>query len=138
MNFISHCIKEKRQQFGDRAMLGVLSILVAFSLLGWVYLTQASFVAVTSRRVQELEAEKKRLQEQNLELMVEIAGLESVTRLSRRAQELGFVSASLDETEFLAVAEPQIPDQLLARDKPDNWWADMATQFTTWAQVGSQ
>ncbi len=139
MTFNSHCVKEKQQRFGNRAMVGILSILIAFSLLGWIYLSQASHVAVVSRHVQELEAEKIRLQEQNLQLMAEIAESESVAGLASRAAELGFVSAPVDQAEFLVIAEPQSPGAMLARtSSADHWWDKVAAQFTTWAQAGSQ
>ena len=80
----SHCTKPSRWKLYDRSALGILLILVALSLLGWVYLTQASHVATTSRRVQKLEAEKARLQQENLQLMAEIATLESAYRLGAR------------------------------------------------------
>ena len=139
MTFISHCTKERQQQFGNRGMLGVLCILTAFGLLGWIYLSQASYVTMTSRRVQELEAEKVRLQQQNLHLMAEIASLESVSRLATKSETLGFVSIPVDATEFLVIAEPGDTDVLLAsRSSTDSWWHRMTDQFIAWSQAGSQ
>ncbi|MBN1581343.1 MAG: hypothetical protein JXA89_11635 [Anaerolineae bacterium] len=139
METISHCIKEKQQQFGNRAMLGILCILAAFGLLGWIYLSQASYVTMTSRHVQELESEKAHLQEQNLHLMAEIADLESVARLAARSEALGFVSVSVNDAEFLVIAEPADADILLASTSPtDSWWNKMADQFMAWSQAGSQ
>ncbi|MBN1937597.1 MAG: hypothetical protein JW934_23270 [Anaerolineae bacterium] len=139
MEFISHCIKDKTKgRFGDRAMIGVLCILAAFALLGWIYLSQASHVAMTSRRVQDLEDQKKQLQEQNLELMAQIAEYESVRRLAERAEALGFVRLPLDEVQFLAVAEPKDRTMMLADASPaQTWWAQVAAQFAAWAQTGS-
>ena len=104
MDWISHCVKEGRWKVGDRTAASMLLILLALSLLGWVYLTQASRVATISRRVRELEDEKTRLQQENLQLMAEIAELESVDHLSARAGELGFTLASVEEAHFLVVA----------------------------------
>jgi len=137
MDWISHCIKESRWKLGGRAVGGMLLILLALSLLGWIYLTQASYVATTGRRIQELEADKIRLQQENLQLMAEIAELESVTRLATRARELGFTVASVEDSEFLVVADGS---EVLAH-APDNgspvtrWWDGVASQFTAWAQV---
>lgn len=140
MDFVSHCIKRGRWKLESRATTGMLIILVVFSLLGWIYLTQASHVATTGRRVQQLEDEKARLQEGNLELMVEIARLESVTRLASRANELGFAVVLVEDAEFLFVAD-QSPD-------PDNlpndsslaarWWDGIASQFAAWVRTESQ
>jgi hypothetical protein len=106
MEFISHCIKRNPNKLEGRATAGMLIIFLVLSLLGWIYLTQASHVATTSRRNQELEAEKARLQQENMELMVEIAGYESVSRLAARAHELGFVAMTPEDADFLAVAAP--------------------------------
>jgi cell division protein FtsB len=139
MDFISHCIKKSRWKLGSRAMFGVLIILVAFSLLGWIYLTQASHVAMTSRRVQELEADKMRLQEENLQLMAEIAQLESVTRLAARAEALGFVHMQTKDAEFLVIADPRLGTDLLAeKASADGWWANVAAQFIAWARLEGQ
>ncbi len=139
MDFISHCIKENRNKIGSRGMLGIISILIAFSLLGGIYLTQASHVAITGRRVQELEAQKKQLQEQNMQLMAEIAELESVQRLAQRAQELGFVRPDMEQLEFLVIAEPSAsPDPMLAQNPSDDWWSDVVAQFQAWTQAEAQ
>jgi cell division protein FtsL len=106
MDFISHCIKRNPNKLEGRATAGMLIIFLVLSLLGWIYLTQASHVATTSRRNQELEAEKTRLQQENMELMVEIATYESVSRLAARAHELGFVAVTPENADFLAVAAP--------------------------------
>jgi len=106
MEFISHCIKRNPNKLEGRATAGMLIIFLVLSLLGWIYLTQASHVATTSRRNQELEAEKVRLQQENMELMVAVAAYESVSRLAARAHELGYVAVTPEDADFLAVAAP--------------------------------
>jgi hypothetical protein len=117
----------------------MLLILLALSLLGWVYLTQASRVATISRRVRELEDEKTRLQQENLQLMAEIAELESVDHLSARAGELGFALASVEEAHFLVVVDVPPVDGPTQPASPSavGWWDSVASQFTTWVQVKS-
>jgi hypothetical protein len=139
MDWISHCVKEGRWKVGDRTAASMLLVLLALSLLGWVYLTQASRMATTSRRVQDLEEEKTRLQEENLQLMAEIAGLESVSRLCARAQELGFTQALVEDTHFLVVSDLPSVEQVASRTSPPTvgWWDNVASQFTTWVQVKS-
>jgi len=140
MDLISHCIKRNQQVFGGRAMAGVLIILLAFSLLGWLYLTQASYVATASRRVQDLEEKKAQLQRQNLELMAEIAQLESVTRLSGRAKELGFVKVTPEEADFVLVrAESWTPATALADGSPvSRWLGSVSAQFAAWVHTEGQ
>ena len=69
---IAHCIKRNPNRLEGRATAGMLIIFLVLSLLGWIYLTQASHVATTSRRNQDLEAEKALLRQENMELMVEM------------------------------------------------------------------
>jgi cell division protein FtsB len=116
MEFISHCFKRDPRKLEYRATFGMLIMLVVLSLLGWIYLTQASHVATTSRRIQELQAEKAELERRNMELMIQITELESVSRLDKRARELGFVPVPLDQADFVAVAEPRLgPGQEMDR-----------------------
>jgi cell division protein FtsL len=160
MEFISHCIKRNPNKLEGRATAGMLIIFLVLSLLGWIYLTQASHVATTSRRNEELEAEKVRLQQENMELMVEIAAYESVSRLAARAHELGFVAVKPQDADFLAVADPApgMPqdaqdkvDQARASDRrhnadalgPGSSWARSAlggvrSQFTAWVRAETQ
>lgn len=138
MEMTSHCTKTSIRKLRARSALGVVLILGTLSLLGWVYLTQASYVATTSRRLLDLEKQKERIEQENWQLMVGIAELESVSRLASRAQELGFVMAFCDETEFLAVADTP-PAQARAptpgADGPSAyWWTNVTSQFTAWAQ----
>jgi cell division protein FtsL len=140
MDLISHCIKRNQRVLEGRATAGMLIILVVLSLLGWIYLTQASHVATTSRRVQELEDQKNKLHEENLRLMSEIASLESVSRLDERARELGFVDANLEDADFLLVQElPDVEEQASGDGSLVARWLDNVTlQFAAWVQSESQ
>lgn len=147
MELIQHCIKRDPNKLEGRATLGMLIMLVVLSLLGWIYLTQASHVATTSRRIEELQVDKARLEQQNLELRVEIAELESIGRLSARARELGFTTVALDDADFVVAAVPdvsQVPVALLADDggssnqnQSTSWLDNVAAQFTAWVQSES-
>jgi cell division protein FtsB len=135
MEFISHCIRTRQRILEGRATAGMVIILLVLSLLGWIYLTQASHVATTSRRVQELEVEKRRLQQRNMELRAEIAALESVNRLANRANELGFVEANLEDARFLVVDEA-VPVQLVVESNASvvtRWMDNVTSQFYAWA-----
>jgi hypothetical protein len=96
--------------------------------------------------LQELEEQKEQIEQENWQLMVEIAELESVTRLASRAQELGFVMAYSDETEFLAVADaPSDQARAPSAEGSDavgwtmhNLATNVSSQFNSWAQGGSR
>ena len=147
MELISHCIKRDPNKLQGRATLGMLIMLVVLSLLGWIYLTQASHVATTTRRIEELQIDKARLEQQNLELRVEIAELESVSRLAERAKELGFDSVALDDAEFVVASVPDVDlaqaalsaqdEGWGAGDQSKSWLDSVAAQFAAWVQSES-
>ena len=147
MELLSHCIKKDPNKLQGRATVGMLIMLVVLSLLGWIYLTQASHVATTSRRIEELQIDKARLEQQNLELMVEIAELESVGRLAARAHELGFTTVALDDADFVVAAVPdvaQVPFEAGSEDGSDgqaqskSWLDNVTAQFIAWVQSESR
>ena len=140
-----------------KTAIGSLLILILVSLLGWLYLTQASQVTTTGYRIYELERERVRLQRENAKLMLEIAELERLKDVEARARQLGFVPP--DQVEYLVVADypsdHPSPGQLAATNakedlildspKQDNeetvgaaladWWEELVSQFTIWITV---
>jgi cell division protein FtsB len=73
-----------------KAALGMLLILITASLIGWLYLTQASSLTTTSFQIDQLRGELSKLNQQNAELELEIAEWEALPRIERRAREIGF------------------------------------------------
>jgi cell division protein FtsL len=73
-----------------KAALGVLLIIVTVSLIGWLYLTQASSLTTTSFEIDQLRTELTTLQQHNVDLELQIAEWEALARIERRALELGF------------------------------------------------
>ncbi len=140
MDLISHCIKRNQRVFEGRAAAGIVIILLAFSLLGWLYLTQASYVATASRRVQDLEQKKAQLQRENIELMAEIAELESASHLAARAKQLGFVKVAPEDSDFVLVqADVQIPDTAVADSSPmSRWLGAVSAEFAAWVKTEAQ
>ena len=142
-----------------KTAIGSILIFVLVSLLGWLYLTQASQVTTTGYRIYELERERARLQRENAKLMLEIAELERLEDIEARARQLGFVSP--DQMEYLVVADypPDHPssEQLAVtfggknfalnspqQERTENeagvavlagWWEKLVSQFTVWMTV---
>ena len=83
-------VRQLPWRLDSKAALGLLLILVMFSLVGWLYLTQASAVTTTRYRIDELRLELDHLQNQNAALALEIARLENLARVETRARELGY------------------------------------------------
>lgn len=142
-----------------RTAIGSLLILILVSLLGWLYLTQASQVTTTGYRIYELERERARLQRESAKLMLEIAELERLENVEARARQLGFVPP--EQVEYLTVANypPDHPSlgQLAATSGEENlaWhspqqeetgneavraalvggWEKLVSQFNIWITV---
>jgi len=111
-----------------RTATGSLLILILVSLLGWLYLTQASQVTTTGYRIYELESERVRLQEQ-VEYLV-------VTDYPPDHPPSGQLAATFGE-ENLALNSPQ-------QEKIENeavgtalagWWEKLVSQFNIWIVV---
>jgi len=73
-----------------KAALGLLIILITASLVGWLFLTQASYFTTTSFRIEKLRMDLTTVQRQSAELELEIADKESLPEIEQRARELGF------------------------------------------------
>jgi cell division protein FtsL len=134
----------------SKAALGFLLILATFSLVGWLYLTQASAVTTTSYRIDELRMELDRLKNQNAALKLEIARLEALSRVETRARELGFspttnvrylavdnYPVTTDEVETLAYSDTTIPLNANAQAggtdfEPSTWWLTLLDNVAAW------
>ena len=58
-------IRQLPWRLDSKAALGFLLILATFSLVGWLYLSQASAVTTTSYRIDELRQDLDHLKNQN-------------------------------------------------------------------------
>lgn len=85
-----------------RHTLAILLLLLAFGLVGWLYLNQARLTADTNRDMVrarlDLEASRRRINE----LHIEIAKWQSPVRLEERARQLGLGPA--ESISYLPVA----------------------------------
>ncbi|MBC7249272.1 MAG: cell division protein FtsL [Anaerolineae bacterium] len=149
-DFPEHCQKTSERRFEARTVAIVALVLALLSLVGWLYLTQTSHLAVTGYRIMELEQRKALLEEENAQLEAEIAELESAARLMARAQALGFQRP--EKVTYVIV--PNYPVQEESRDEVSGvqrtaptdsaegltsilarWWAGLVAQFDAWLQV---
>jgi cell division protein FtsB len=73
-----------------KAALGMLLVLITASLVGWLYLTQASSLTTTSFQIEQFREELATLNQQNAQLELEIAEREALPRIEQRARGLGF------------------------------------------------
>lgn len=82
---------------------GWFIILGLVALLGAIYLTQASRIASTGRKIQILQGELDDIQRLNADLERDIAQTQSLERLQSEAIEQGFVTAAPEVIEYLVV-----------------------------------
>ena len=103
-----------------RVQTQVVAALAVFFLvlaaLGGLYLATATRAATAGRDVQRLEEQKTDLLHDLDQLQTDVAAAQSVTRLEKRARELGFVAAAPDQVEYLAV--PGYPAAAAASEAP--------------------
>lgn len=142
-------IRQLPWRVDSKAALGFLLLLATFSLVGWLYLTQASAVTTTSYRIDELRLELDQIKNQNAALTLEIAQLQALSRVEARALELGFAPTTnvryLPVTDYPMPLEPQKhasgviqPDRTLDRSRaafdPARWWTDTLDNFAAWLE----
>lgn len=98
----------------SKSALGFILILVTFSLIGWLYLTQASAVTTTTYRIDELRLELDQLNNQNTALSLEIAQFESLSYVEKRALEMGLRPAT--DIRYLSVSNypVSVEDEIVA------------------------
>ena len=124
-------------------------ILATFSLVGWLYLSQASAVTTTSYRIDELRLQLDHVKNQNAALILEIAELEALSRVETRAMALGFQPA--DDVQYITVAnypmpvEPEEPvysapaqensvDAYVANVEGPGWWVEKLDTIARWVE----
>lgn len=95
-------------RLGSKTALGFVLLLTLFSLVGWLYLTQASSVTATSYQIDDLRMELDHIKNQNAALILEIAELEALSRVENRALELGFQPAN--EVRYIHISDYPMPD----------------------------
>ena len=88
-----------------QAAVGWGLILLVIALLGVIYLNQSSRIATVGRRVQTLQYELGILQNDNADIEREIAQAQSLARLQKEAESMGFVRTQPGSVEYLIVPD---------------------------------
>lgn len=142
-------IRQLPWRVDSKAALGLLLLLAMFSLVGWLYLTQASAVTATSYRIDALRLELDHIKNQNAALTLEIAQLEALGRVEVRARELGFGPTT--DVRYIPVADypmPQEPQNAVLSAQPSRssfaptdseleqtpWWTQVLDNFAGWLE----
>ncbi len=88
-----------------QAAVGWGIILVLLAILGTVYLSQASRIAVSGRRVQIHQNELGNLKRTEADLEKKIAEAQSLEALQAKAQAMGFIQAQPENIEYLVIPD---------------------------------
>jgi hypothetical protein len=102
-NWIQQAVRRSPLQ-GQRQIVA-LTILGVFMgvIIGGLYLSNVAETSTQGRRLEDLLAQRDRLEQTNEQLRVEIAELRSVPRLLAEAEALSFRQATPAEVEYLVV-----------------------------------
>lgn len=99
-----------------QAVGGWAMIILLVAVLGVIYLTQSSQMAIIGRHVQELQYEVGVIQRENAEIEREIANFQSLSRLQKEAEKMGFVAGTGYDVDYIAIENYPA---LIADDIPD-------------------
>jgi cell division protein FtsL len=138
-----------------RTATSLLLCILLLSLVGWLYLTQASQMTTTGYRMQDVAAEIEQLERDNALLRLQIAQLETLPRIEARAKQLGLGPInrptyltlsdnlwSTTRTAAVALTEPppeEAPSQAsepgpeFALPSLTEFWEEVKTQVGIWA-----
>jgi hypothetical protein len=86
-----------------RTTAAAFLVLILLGTLSWLCLSQASKVSTTRRNIWEKEAEIKRLQRENAQVLAEVVELISVSHLESMALGLGYAPA--EDRRYLEVPD---------------------------------
>ncbi len=141
-----HVIPQTAEPSQERATSLAATAVIVLVVIGALYLAQSARTAAAGRTLQDLEARRQELEQQNAQLRAEIAGMQSVPRLAARAEELGFHRATTDEIEYIAMPDlppaPAItptPIPLAAAEEPAAYEETLGSWLTAqWERLREQ
>ncbi|MBN1311111.1 MAG: hypothetical protein JXB30_06800 [Anaerolineae bacterium] len=102
-NWFNQALRQAPWRTQTQATSLIMATVIMVAVIGTLYLAQASRTAATGRRLQDLEAQRQVLEQQNAQLRAEIAALQSVPRLISEAERQGFRRAEPQDVEYLKI-----------------------------------
>jgi hypothetical protein len=126
-----------------------MATVIIVAVIGALYLAQVSRTAAIGRHLQDLEARRQVLEQQNAQLRAENAALQSVPRLISEAERQGFHTATAEDIEYLkvekvappvtlatTVSSQSIEEMVPAYDETLGSW--LGEQLATWQEQMGQ
>jgi cell division protein FtsL len=86
-----------------QAALGWAVLLALAAVLGAIYLHQTSGIAQVGRTVQGLQYQLEEVKRENSSLELNVAEAQSLERLRREAERLGFLPSTPDDSDYLII-----------------------------------
>jgi cell division protein FtsL len=119
----AHVVRQRPKSKKDRrrklawlteaqAALGWAVLLALAAVLGSIYLHQTSGIARVGRTVQGLQYQLDEVKRENTRLELEIAALQSLSRLNKILDNLGFELAQPEDIDYMVI--PNYPPELEA------------------------
>ena len=133
-------IKQIPWSIDSKTALGLFLILATFSLVGLLYLGQASVITSSTLEIEKLQREIEAVNQQNAGLVLEIAELESLAQIKARATALGFVPTDPLNIRYLPVDNypattetppPLMQPQSYSNEATQQSWADVLAAWLT-------
>lgn len=108
-NWFNQALRQAPWRTQTQATSLVMATVIIVAVIGALYLAQVSRTAAIGRHLQELEARRQILEQQNAQLRAENAALQSVPRLISEAERQGFHMAEAEDIEYLMVEKAVQP-----------------------------
>lgn len=132
-----------------RTAVGLLLCILLFSLVGGLYLAQASQMAATGFHMNETVREIERLERENALLRYKTAELETLPRIEARARQLGLgpmtrmtylvIPDTLEAPLMASANASTLPDQAATAETDSGplagllrLWGDVRAEFEAW------
>ncbi len=113
-NWFNQALRQAPWRTQTQATSLVMATVIIVAVIGALYLAQVSRTAAIGRYLQDLEARRQILEQQNAQLRAENAALQSVPRLITEAERQGFHTASGEDIEYLKIEKVAQPVTAMA------------------------
>jgi cell division protein FtsL len=80
-----------------------LLVIIAFSLIAWLYLSVSSRTSIAGREIQELRSEINTTNENIANMQIQEAAVTASTIMEKRAQKLGYKAVDPNKVEYMVI-----------------------------------
>ena len=120
-----------------QAALSWAVLLALMAILGTIYVSQASRIAITGRHIQTMQLQLNENRRLNAELEQVIAEGQQLQLLQTRAVELGFVRARSEDIEYVVVPGYPVTPEASTMPVPDRLLPPETMGEAIWELIGN-